>query len=240
MIDAMAFGAHPDDCELSMGGTLAVLKSLSYKVGICDLSVGELGTYGSDQERKKELKKAAEILSLDIRVTLDLPDGKITNDEESRMKVVEVIRRYSPRMVFSFVSETRHPDHHQAGELVKECMFLAGLEKIKTSFPAHRPAVLFRFPELIPWKKPDFIVDISSFWDKKMAVLKCYQSQFNIGHVETEPPKTLLKSKELWELLEAKARLVGSMIGVKYGEPFYSERPLRVIDPFVVTPKEFR
>jgi bacillithiol biosynthesis deacetylase BshB1 len=238
-LDVMAFGAHPDDCELSMGGTLLVLKNLSYRVGICDLSSGEMGTYGSGTERKRELKSASEILGLEVRITLDLPDGCIRDNDENRMKIIEVIRQYSPGIVFGFIDKTRHPDHHHAGELVKECSFLAGLEKLESNFPAHRPQALFRFPELIPWERPDFVVDISDFWDKKMEVLKCYQSQFTTGHVETEPPKTLLKSKELWELLEAKARMAGSMIGVKYGEPFYSSRPLRVLDLFGIAPKEF-
>lgn len=239
-LDALAFGAHPDDCELSMGGTLAVLKNLSYRVGVCDLSSGELGTYGSARERNTELQKASEILSLDVRVTLDLPDGDIRNTRENRMKVIDVIRQYSPRVVFGFVEETRHPDHGRAGEIVRESLFLAGLEKLKTDFPAHRPSAYFCFPELIPWQKPDFVVDITECWEKKLEVLHCYQSQLSTGHVETEPPRTLLKSRELWELLESKARMAGIMIGVKYGEPFYSKRPLRIPDPVLIAPREFR
>ena len=240
MVDVLAFGAHPDDCELSMGGTLAVLKNLNRRIGVCDLSAGESGTYGSEEDRKGELTEASRILDLDVRDTLDIPDGNIRNTEENRRAVIEVIRRHTPRVVFGFVSQTRHPDHHHAGELVRECIFLAGLEKIKTSHSPFRPAAYFCFPELIPWTRPDFVVDITAVWEKKMAVLKAYKSQFNIGHVEIEPPKTFLKAKELWELLEAKARMAGQMIGVKYGEPFYSHRPLHVADPLTVAPKEFR
>lgn len=239
-LDALAFGAHPDDCELSMGGTLAVLKKLRYRVGICDLSSGELGTYGSADERKKELNLASEVLSLDARVTLDLPDGDIRNTRDNRLKVIEVIRQYCPRVVFGFVDETRHPDHRHAGEIVRESIFLAGLEKIKTAFPAHRPFAYFGFPELIPWQKPDFVVDITGFWEKKIEVLRCYRSQLSVGHVETESPKTLLKSKELWEMLETKARMAGNMIGVRYGEPFYSKRPLRIPDPVEIAPEAFK
>jgi LmbE family N-acetylglucosaminyl deacetylase len=154
--------------------------------------------------------------------------------------VIEIIRRHRPRVVFGFVGETRHPDHHHAGELVRECIFLAGLEKIKTGHPPFRPSAYFCFPELIPWSRPDFVVDITAVWEKKMAALRAFKSQFNIGHVETEPPKTFLKSTELWELLEAKARMAGLMIGVRYGEPFYSHRPLNVADPLTVAAKEFR
>ena len=121
MVDVMAFGAHPDDCELSMGGTLAVLKKLKHSVGVCDLSAGESGTYGSEEDRKGELAEATRILGLDARETLDLPDGNIRNTEENRLKVIEIIRRHRPRVVFGFVGETRHPDHHHAGELVREC-----------------------------------------------------------------------------------------------------------------------
>jgi bacillithiol biosynthesis deacetylase BshB1 len=202
--------------------------------------MGELGTYGSEAIRKEELKKAAEILSLDTRVTLDIPDGKIRNNEENRLRIIEVIRKYRPEIIFSFMPHTRHPDHHHAGEMVKECLFLAGLEKIKTGSPPFRPSALFRFPELFIWNKPDFIVDITDFWEKRMEVLKAYQSQLNVDRVESKTPKTFLKSKELWELLEIKARMAGIMIGVKYGEPFYSERPLRILDPLMVAPKEFR
>ncbi|MCK4835329.1 MAG: bacillithiol biosynthesis deacetylase BshB1 [Candidatus Aminicenantes bacterium] len=238
-LDVMAFGAHPDDCELSMGGTLLVLKNLSYRVGVCDLSSGELGTYGSGSERKKELERASEILSLDVRLTLDFVDGNVRNTDENRKKVIQVIRKYRPTIVFSFVDDTRHPDHLNVGKLVKECSFLAGLKKLNSDFLPHRPAAFFRFPELIPWEKPDFVVDISDVWDKKLAVLRSFESQFTIGHEETEPPQTFLKSKEFWELIEAKARLAGSMIGVRYGEPFYSDRPLRILDPVAISSKEF-
>ena len=166
----LAVLAHPDDETFGMGGTLALLKSKKYRVGICDLSMGEMGTYGSIAVRKKELKKAGEILSLDVRVTLDIPDGKIRNTDKNRLKIIEIIRRFTPRIVFSFVKDTRHPDHHYTGDMVKECMFLSGLEKIKTDFPPFRPDAFIRFPELIIWEKPDFVVDITDFWDQKIVL----------------------------------------------------------------------
>jgi len=242
MVDMMAIGAHPDDCELSMGGTLALLKSKNYKIAICDLSEGESGTYGSPSIRKKESSEASKILALDARITLDIPDGDIRNIEENRLKLIEVIRQYRPNLIFSFVGDTRHPDHRHTGELVKECLFLSGLEKIKTKSLPFRPAAFMRFPELFPWRKPDFIVDISDFWQKKMAAIKAFASQFSNDElsVEDDPPRTFLKSREFLELIEAKSRLAGGMIGVKYGEPFYSDRPLSVHDPFIIAPKEFR
>lgn len=241
MIDVLAIGAHPDDCELSMGGTLATLKNLGYKTGICDLSKGESGTYGSESIRIEEKEKAGSILSLDVRVTLDIADGKIWNTEENRLKIIEIMRRFKPQVIFSFVADTRHPDHRHTGELVLECIFLAGLEKIETNSPPFRPAAFIRFPELFPWHKPDFVVDVSDVWQTKMAAIKAYRSQFSDGTENPdEPPRTFLKSNEFLELIDAKCRLAGGMIGVKYGEPFYSHRPLRVTDPLSVAPKEFR
>lgn len=241
MIDVLAFGAHPDDCELFMGGTLASLKKQGYKTGICDLSKGESGTYGSKSIRIEEKEKAKAILSLDVRVTLDIPDGKIWNTEDNRMKIIEVMRRFKPRVVFSFIDDTRHPDHRHTGELVLDCIFLAGLEKITTDSPPFRPAAVIRFPELFPWKKPDFVVDVSDVWETKMAAIRAYTSQFGEGGVKPgETPATFLKSKEFLELIDAKCRVAGGMIGAKYGEPFYSHRPLMVTDPLLVVPKEFR
>ena len=130
MLDVLAVGAHPDDCEISLGGTLCVLKQQGYKIGICDLCSGEAGTYGSAEIRKIELQKATEILSLDVRVTLDMPDEGIRNTEENRLKLIDVIREHKPQILFGFVNQlVRHPDHYYAGRLVKECLFLAGLEK---------------------------------------------------------------------------------------------------------------
>jgi bacillithiol biosynthesis deacetylase BshB1 len=241
MINVLAFGAHPDDCELTMGGTLALLKKNGYKTGVCDLSRGESGTYGSEAIRVEEKEKAGSILSLDARITLDIPDGRIWNTEGNRVKIIEVIRRFRPQIVFSFVADTRHPDHRHTGELVLECIFLAGLEKIATESAPFRPAAFIRFPELFPWHKPDFVVDISDVWEIKMAAIKAYASQFGDGsETPQEPPLTFLKSNEFLELIEAKCRLAGGMIGAKYGEPFYTHRPLRVTDPFLVAPKEFR
>lgn len=238
-LDVMAFGAHPDDCELSMGGTLLLLKKKGYRVGICDLSSGELGTYGSGPERKAELEEASGILGLDARVTLDFVDGNVRNTDENRGKVIRVIREFKPDVVFGFVAETRHPDHLNVGKLVKECTFLAGLKKMKTDSPPHRPSAFFRFPELIPWEKPDFVVDISDVWKRKMEVLRCFKSQFSVADQPARSPETLLKSEEFWELLEAKARMAGIMIGARYGEPFYTDRPLRIMDPVAVSPREF-
>ena len=231
MLDVLAIAAHPDDCEIMMGGTIAVLKKQSYTVGVCDLCSGEAGTYGSAEIRRQELAQASQILQLDVRETLDMPDGNIRNTEENRLKLIEVIRKYRPEIVFSFFnSMPRHPDHYYSGLLVKECVFLAGLEKIKTEFPPHRPSNLIHFKELIIKDKPDFIVDISEVWEQKVASVRAYQSQVIAENGDDSNSKTFIKSNAFWEALEARSRMAGAMIGVKYGESFYCETPPKVMD----------
>jgi bacillithiol biosynthesis deacetylase BshB1 len=231
-LDVLAFGAHPDDCEIFLGGTLLRLKELSYRVGVCDLSLGEAGTYGSTGTRRRELKKASKCLGLDARITLDLPDGNIRNTEESRIKVIEVIRKYRPRLVFSFVRDPgRHPDHRRCGEIVKECCFLAGLDKIETSSPAFRPSAFVGFPELVYYKKPDFVVDISEVREQKLAAIRCYGSQVTQPGEDDAETRTFIRSHRFWEILEARANLAGAAIGVQYGEPFYTDCPPQVSDP---------
>jgi bacillithiol biosynthesis deacetylase BshB1 len=231
MLDVLAIGAHPDDCEISLGGTLCVLKRQSYKIGICDLSKGESGTYGSAEIRKVELQKASEILDLDVRVTLDMPDGDIRNTEENRFKLIDVIREHKPRIVFGFLNQlVRHPDHYYAGRLVKECAFLAGLEKIRTHHPPHRPSTLITFKELFVEDKPDLVVDISDCWEQKLAAIRAYASQVTVDDKDDHNSKTFIRSQAFWTLLEARCRVAGLRIGVKYGEPFYSDRPAKIMD----------
>ena len=231
MLDVLAIGAHPDDCEIMMGGTICVLKKLGYKVGICDLTTGEAGTYGSAEIRKQELSKASEILELDARITLDMPDGNIRNTEENRMKLIDVMREHRPEIVFGFFNElTRHPDHYFAGQLVKECVFLSGLEKLRTKHPAHRPSSLIHFKGLRTLDKPDFVVDISERWEQKIAAIRAYASQVISEDEEDSGSKTLLRKKAFWEILEAHSRSLGAAIGVKYGEAFYSDAPLKIMD----------
>ncbi|GAB4184768.1 MAG: bacillithiol biosynthesis deacetylase BshB1 [Calditrichia bacterium] len=236
MLDVLAFGAHPDDVEIFMGGTIARLKKDKLKVGVCDLTRGEAGTYGSAETRSEELQRASDIMGLDIRVTLDIPDGSVSNTEENRLKVIDVIRQYRPKVVFTFVDLlTRHPDHYYTGVILKECMFLSGLEKIKTNHAPYRPEALIQFPELIPRREPDVIVDITEFWETKIAAIQAYSSQVTVEFEKNPRPKTFLRSEQFWEVLEARSRLAGAQIGVKYGEPFYTQGPFKYtnLDMFV-------
>jgi bacillithiol biosynthesis deacetylase BshB1 len=231
MLDVLAIGAHPDDGEIMMGGTICVLKQLGYNVGICDLCSGEAGTYGSAEIRKQELKKASEILNLDARITLDMTDGNIRNTEENRLKLIDVFREHQPQIVFSFVNQMpRHPDHYYSGMLAKECVFLAGLEKIETTYPPHRPSALIHFKELIMKDKPDFVVDITAVWEQKIRAIRAYESQVITENGDDRDSKTFIRTNAFWEILESSSRSIGAMIGVKYGEAFYCDRPAKIAD----------
>lgn len=231
MLDVLAVGAHPDDCEISMAGTILSLKHQGYKVGICDLCQGEAGTYGSAEIRKAELQQASDLLDLDARITLDMPDGNIRNSDENRTKLIEVIRQYTPTIVFGFYPERyRHPDHYHAGVLVKECAFLAGLEKIRTQYSPYRPSQLIYFKHLILQDKPDFVVDVSEFWEQKIKAIRAFSSQVTAEGEDDRGTKTFIRSNAFWEVVESRCRLAGAMVGVRYGEPFYCDTPARILD----------
>jgi len=241
MLDILAFGAHPDDCEMFMGGTILKMKALGYRVGICDLTRGEAGTYGSSLSRKKELDKAGQLMGLDTRLTLDLPDGNVRNTEDNRLQIIEVIRRLRPELVFSFADLTmRHPDHYHCGEIVRESVYLAGLEKISTHSPAFRPSSFVGFPELVMTQRPDFVIDISDFWEKRQEVIRCFHTQVTQPGEDDSNAKTFIRSNRFWEYQEARGGMAGALIGTRYGEPFFSNAPPQVTDPFTAFKKELK
>lgn len=232
MVDVLAIGAHPDDCEIFMGGSLLALNSEGRKVAVCDLTMGEAGTYGSAEERKRELERASEILKLESRHTLDIPDGNVRNTEENRLKVVEVIRKLRPELIFTFKDElVRHPDHKYCGEIVREAAFLSGLEKLNTGSPAFRPSAVICFPELNMDGKPSFVMDITPYREAKLESIRCYSSQVIKEGEDDSSTKTLIRSNMMWNLLEARDVAAGGMIGVDYGEPFYSYTVPALKDP---------
>jgi bacillithiol biosynthesis deacetylase BshB1 len=231
MMDILAFGAHPDDCEFFIAGTLLKMKSLSYNVGICDLTRGEAGTYGDSDTRKQELDRATALLGLDVRITLDFPDGNIRDTEENRLQIIEVIRKYRPELVFSFADcDLRHPDHHYCGKMVRESCFLAGIQKIETTSPAFRPSAFIGFPELL-FDKPDFVIDVTGFWEKRQEAIRCFHSQVLQTDEDDRQSKTFIRSQSFWNLQEARGTMAGAFIGVRYGEPFYCESPPNITDP---------
>lgn len=239
-VDVMAFGAHPDDCEMFLGGTLLRLKSQGYKVAVCDLTRGEAGTYGTPETRKAELDKSTELLGLDVRVTLDMPDGGVRDSEENRRQIIDVIRKHRPEIVFSFVDRPlRHPDHYHCGRMVRECCYLSGLGKLETQYPAFRPSSFIGFPEL--WfDNPDFVVDVTEFWQQRQEAIRCFGSQVLQPGEDGSQTKTLIRSQSFWEIQEGRGTMAGASIGVRYGEPFYCDHPPQVTDPVATFKKRLK
>ena len=232
MVDILAIGAHPDDCEIFMGGTLFHLVNIGKEIAICDMTKGEMGTYGNEAIREEELKKAADMIGIKYRLNLDVPDGNVINTQENKLNLIKIIRKLRPEIVFSHSDKLiRHPDHKYCGEIVKEACFLSGIGKIKTESTPFRPSAIIEFPELIIKKKPDFVIDISDHWDKKVELIRCYSTQVTKEGEDDKGTKTLLRSNSFWEILKARSIQAGAMIGVKYGEPFYSKNPPNIINP---------
>lgn len=229
MVEILAIGAHPDDCEIFMGGTLLFMKSNNLRVGICDLTKGEAGTYGNENVRKQEMKRSSEMIGIDERISLDIEDGNVRNTIENRLKVIDVIRKMRPEVVFSFQSgPVRHPDHGYCGDIVRESCFLSGLEKIKTGSQPFRPSSFIGFPEFFLTDRPDFVIDITPYFEKKKEVIRCYGSQVTGEGEDGSGSKTMLRSNRFWEILESRSVQAGALSGIRYGEPFYSSSPPRI------------
>ncbi|HEY3203165.1 MAG TPA: bacillithiol biosynthesis deacetylase BshB1 [Thermoanaerobaculia bacterium] len=226
-VDVLAISAHADDIELSCAGTLVQLKTLGYRFGILDLTRGEMGTRGTVETRAREAARAAEILGADFRETLDLGDGGLRTGREEELAVIDAIRRARPRLILTPYPEDRHPDHRRTGALVTDAAFYAGLRKIETPHPAHRPqqTIYFSAFQLHP---PNLVVDVTSAMERRRAAILAYESQFhNPGSSE---PATVLSQRNFLDRVEARARGFGGLIGVEFGEGFVSKRPPRIPD----------
>lgn len=229
-LDIVAFGAHPDDVELGCSGTIAKEISLGRKVGIIDLTRGELGTRGTAETRDKEAQEAAKILGVTIRENLNFRDGFFTNDEKHQLEVIKMIRKYQPEIVLCNAIEDRHIDHEKGSNLVSDACFLSGLIKIETeldgvSQKAWRPKVVYHY---IQWKniEPDFVVDISGFIDIKMESVLAYGTQFY--NPNSNEPVTPITSKNFLDSIKYRAKDLGRLVGVEYAEGFTVERYLAV------------
>ena len=228
-LDFLAFGAHPDDVELGCGATIAKLVSLGKKVGIVDLTRGELGTRGSAEIRTKETKEASKILGISLRENMDFKDGFFRNDEEHQLKIIQLIRKYQPEFVFCNAPDDRHIDHPKGSRLVVEASFLSGLSKINTddslgkTQKKWRPKNIYHY---IQWKNldPDFIFDVSGFHHTKMDAVKCYSSQFY--DPKSKEPETPISTKNFLDFVQSRANDFGRLIGVEHGEGFISNRKL--------------
>ena len=230
-MDVLAIGAHPDDCELFMGGTLAKLSDLGYEVGIADLSRGECGSRGTPKIRQREAEKAARILGLAKRLSLDLGDTRIGLEPDHRVKVINLIRAEQPFLVFTHGPDERHPDHDRANRLVREAFFLAHVVGVATGLEPFEPVALIEFlgdTQGVP-PPPSFVIPINETFSRKMDALRAYKSQFyNPGFAG---PDTWHSSKGYFEQIETRARYWGSAIGENWGEPFYYRDALAIGDP---------
>jgi bacillithiol biosynthesis deacetylase BshB1 len=229
-LDILAFGAHPDDVELGCAGTILKEISLGKKVGIVDLTRGELGTRGSAEIRDQEAIVAASILGVAARENLEMRDGFFVNDEKHQMEIIKMIRKYQPEIVLCNAIDDRHIDHSRGSKLVSDSCFLSGLMKIETILKgekqkAWRPKIVYHY---IQWKniKPDFVVDITGFTDKKIESILAYGSQFY--DVNSNEPESPITSKNFLESLNYRSRDLGRLSGVEHAEGFTAERYLAV------------
>ena len=232
-LDFIFFGSHPDDVELSCGGTLIKLVESGAKAGIIDLTKGEYSTRGSIKTRSNEAKNACKILGVKIRENLGIKDTNIENTVQNRLKIIKSIRKYKPKIIFLPYPSDRHPDHIHSSLIIKESAFFSGLAKLKTKYNGktqkhHRPSKMFYYMQTYTFE-PSFIVDITKQFESKMKAVKCYNSQFYNKNVKG--PATFISDNKFIEYIEARAAFYGFQIGVKYGEPFYVEEKLK-IDPF--------
>ena len=229
-LDILAFGAHPDDVELSCGGTIAKEVSFGKIVGIVDLTRGELGTRGSANLRDKEAKQASSILEVSIRENLGFRDGFFINDEVHQLEIIKILRKYRPKVVLCNAQTDRHIDHGRAASLIHDASFLSGLRKIETvvdNTPQKqwRPSQVYHYMQ---WNNSpcDFVVDISEFIDKKMAAILSYGSQFYDEN--SKEPETPISSQQFLDSIQNRAADLGRIIGVGYAEGFTTQRQLAV------------
>jgi bacillithiol biosynthesis deacetylase BshB1 len=224
-LDVLVFAAHPDDAELSMGGTIARFTSNGLKVGVVDLTKAELSTRGNVNTRAKETAAATKILKLKARENLGIKDGAISISMDNLKKVVSKIRKYKPSIVFAPYLNDRHPDHIDVSNLIKRAVFSSGLEKFKTALSGksqseYRPKKIFYYMQTYIFE-PTFIVDISQHFQTKMKSCKAFKSQFHNPSLKKED--TFISKPEFLDYVEARAKFYGFQIRKKYGEPFYCE-----------------
>ena len=231
-LDLLVFGAHPDDAELGAGATIAKTVAAGKKVGIIDLTRGELGTRGTAEIRDREAAKAAEILGLALRENMGFADGFFRNDREHQLAIIRQIRRFRPERVLCNAVDDRHIDHGRGSSLVSDACFLSGLVKIDTRLEGDdhwqepwRPKQVYHY---IQWKNlvPDVVVDVTGFMEKKLEAIHAYASQF--FDPDSEEPETPISSRNFTDSVSYRARDLGRLIGVEYAEGFTAERPVAV------------
>jgi len=232
-LDLLAIGVHPDDVELGCSGTIINELKRGKKVGILDLTQGELGTRGSIETRYTEASNAAMIMGVNVRENLKMRDGFFVNDEEHKLRLISAIRKYQPDIIIGNVLHDRHPDHGRAGQMIAECSFLSGLMKISTKDEAGkeqerwRPSYVFHY--LQDWyHEPDLLIDITDVFEQRMKAIEAYNTQFHTTDKSDEGVQTYISTPDFLESIVARARMFGKRIGVKYAEGFISEKSIGI------------
>jgi N-acetylglucosamine malate deacetylase 1 len=234
-LDILVIAAHPDDAELCCAGTILKHISMGQKVGIVDLTLGQLGTRGTPQIRLAESAEATRVMGLHVRENLEFRDGFFANDEAHQMALVRVIRRYQPNIVLANAIDDRHPDHGRGALLANDACFKAGLRMLETSEDDGTPQTAWRPKNVYHYIqdryiKPDFIVDVSAFWDKRMEAVRAFKSQFH--DPQSNEPESYLTNPAFLKFIEARAREFGHNIGVEFGEGFTSYKKIGINNLF--------
>jgi bacillithiol biosynthesis deacetylase BshB1 len=230
-LDAVVVGAHPDDAEISVGGTILLMVDAGLKVGVVDVTRGEMGTRGTREDRDAETRAASELLRLSARENLDLPDGRVQVSVEAREALARLLRQWAPDLVIAHHWDDYHPDHAATGRLAREAWYLSGLGRLAEldgGPPAKRPARLLHFMSHTPFE-PTLVVDVGPVWERKLEVVRCYRSQLQPDGRE-DTGRHFLFGADILRRIETKARTWGERIGVLYGEPFLHRGPLPVRD----------
>ena len=237
-LDILVIAAHPDDAELGAGGTIINEVKRGKKVGILDLTLGEMGTRGTPETRAEEAKAASQILGVSMRDNVGLPDGFLENIRDYQMRIIPFIRKYKPEIVLANAMHDRHPDHGKGGKLIADSCFLSGLRALETKDEndeiqhAWRPKSVYHFVQ-DRYIEPNFVVDVSEAWEKKMEAVKAYKTQFD-SPADSSEPQTPISTPDFIYFLEARAHEYGRSIGVKFGEGFTTESGVGVKSVFDV------
>lgn len=227
-LDLLAFGVHPDDIELSCAGTLLMEKRNHKKVGIIDLTRGELGTRGTAETREEEAKNSAKILGVDIRENLGMADAFFQNNEENQRKIITVLRKYRPDIILCNATEDRHPDHGRSARLVEDASFLSGLRKIETYEEGNlqeiwKPSYVFNYIQDV-YMAPTFVIDISDVIEKKLEAIRSFKTQFFVDKTNDNEPQTYISTPEFLESVINRSKMFGKMIGVQHAEGYISRK----------------
>ena len=231
-LDVLVVAAHPDDAEISVGGTLLRLARAGKRIGVVDLTRGEMGTRGSVDDRARETEAASALLRLSVRHNLQLPDGRVEATIEARERLAAIVREHQPDVLLAHHTDDLHPDHRTAGEIARTAWYLSGLSRLASDArPARRPSRLYHFMGHLPFE-PTFVVDIGPVWEEKVRLVRCYATQLAPAGAE-DRGEHFLFGADILARMETKARTYGERIGVRYGEPLLHRGPLPCFDPLL-------